>query len=147
MSQDGKLEEFSLFPKTTYLDSCITSPPFFSVCFSNLFKSHSSLLCLQRDYLFSSTCDVISSSGPQALQQRELHCMNFPVNKLKLKYYIVPGTWQESTVEEFYGVQCQHLFKRKCTFIHFFPFLFKSGVFSYKVVSSNMISINLFGRY
>lgn len=27
--------------------------------------------------------------------------MNFPVNKLKLKYFIVPGKWQESTVKEF----------------------------------------------
>lgn len=134
------------FLKQHTLTAALPPPLFFSVCFSNLFKSQSSLLCLQRDYLFSSICDIISS-GPQTLQQRELHCMNFPVNKLKLKYFIVPGTWQESTVKEFYGVQCQYLFKRKCTFIHFFPFLLKSGVFSYKVVSSNMIFINLFGCY
>lgn len=119
------------FLKQHTLTAALPSPLYFFCLLFKLFKSHSSLLCLQRDYLFSSACAVISSSGPQ----RELHCMNFPVNKYKLKYFIVPGKWQESTVKEFYGVQCQYLFKRKCAFIHFFLFLFKSGVFSYKVVS------------
>ena len=101
MSQDGKLEECSLFPKTTYLDSCITSPTFFFfVCFSNL----SNLIapsCVYRGTTFSHQPVLLYPHQVHRLKQRELHCMNFPVNKLKLKYFIVPEKWQESTVKEF----------------------------------------------
>ena len=148
MSQDGKLEECSLFPKTTYLDSCIISPTFFMfVCLLfKLFKSHSSLLCLQRDYLFSSACAVISSSGPQT-ETEGTSLYEFPSKQVEIKIFYSPWKVAGEHCEGIYGVQCQYLFKRRCAFIHFFLFLFKSGVFSYKVVSSNMTFIKLCGRY
>lgn len=100
MSQDGKLEECSLFPKTTYLDSCIISPTFFLfVCFSN-FSNLIAPSCVYRGTTFSHQPVLLYPHQVHRLKQRELHCMNFPVNKLKLKYFIVPGKWQESTVKE-----------------------------------------------
>lgn len=77
----------------------------------------------------------------------EIHFMHFPVIKLKLKYFMVPDKWQESTGKEFSGIKCKYLFKIKYTFIQFSLFLFKFGVFSYKASVRNMIFINLFGRY
>lgn len=50
MSQVGKLEESHYFLKQYALIAAMLPPSFFlPVCFSTLFKSHSTLLCLQKN--------------------------------------------------------------------------------------------------